>query len=83
MPLGTRHELRAQTAEAFRSGGAMRSDLLMTAIRSAARQEVLDTLPGLTEGHHETFDEVWHNNCPRRTRDETHQPHHHAQGTHR
>jgi hypothetical protein len=59
MPQVGRHELRAHTAAAFRSGGAMRSDLLMAAIRSAARQEVVDTLLGLTEGHYETFDEVW------------------------
>ena len=59
MPRVTRHELREHTAAAFRSGGAMRSDLLMAAIRSGARQEIIDTLFGLTEGHYETFDEVW------------------------
>jgi len=37
----------------------MRSDLLMAAIQSAARQEVIDTLLGLTEGYYEAFDEVW------------------------
>ncbi|GAB2731495.1 hypothetical protein [Nocardioides pakistanensis] len=59
MPRIPRHELREHTAAAFRSGGAMRSDLLMTAIQSAARQEVIDTLLGLTEGYYETFDEIW------------------------
>jgi len=59
MPQVGRHELREHTAAAFRSGGAMRSDLLMAAIQSAARQEVIDTLLGLTEGYYESFDEVW------------------------
>jgi hypothetical protein len=59
MALVNRHELREYTAAAFRSGGAMRSDLLMAAIQSAARQEVIDTLLGLTEGYYATFDEVW------------------------
>jgi hypothetical protein len=59
MPLVSRHELRKHTEAGFESGGAMRSDLIMAAIQSSARQEVVDTLLGLTEGYYEDFEEVW------------------------
>jgi hypothetical protein len=59
MALVSRHELREHTQAAFESGGAMRSDLIMAAIRSSARQEVVDTRLGLTEGYYENFGEVW------------------------
>jgi hypothetical protein len=59
MPVVSRHELRKHTEAAFETGGAMRSDLIMAAIQSSARQEVVDTLLGLTEGYYEDFGEVW------------------------
>jgi hypothetical protein len=59
MPLVSRDELHEHTEAAFASGGAMRSDLIMAAIQSSARQEVVDTLLGLTEGYYESFGEVW------------------------
>jgi hypothetical protein len=37
----------------------MRSDLIMATVQSSARQEVVDTLLGLTEGYYESFGEVW------------------------
>jgi hypothetical protein len=50
MPLVSRHELREHTEAAFASGGARRSDLIMAAINSSARQEVVDTLLGAHRG---------------------------------
>jgi hypothetical protein len=53
-----RQELRMHTEAAFESGGAMRSDLIMAAIRSSATQDVVDALLSPTEGYYETFEQV-------------------------
>ena len=59
MPPVGRQELREHTESAFTSGGAMRSDLVAAAVRSAARQEVVDALLTLPEGYYDDYGEVW------------------------